>query len=297
MKRCLVWGTGFQFTYNFRQLQYYEHIGQIKIIGITSNDSFYDSILGYPFIEKSSIDSTTFDILIVMTARELFHTIKKEAISLGIKEEIIVPLHTMTLPGFDFDKYLRIKKNIPTIFAPMCWGGITYSNLGLEFQSPFINMWVHQTDYLRFLKNPKHYINSPLTLEKMTFDANLNSPYPVARCDDIFLNFNHYPTFEEALTCWNRRKMRINWDNVIAIFYNEDENLIDEFCKLPYEKKFCFVPYSSDNPIHVGIDYKKRGWGNIPFGQIANDLARGNKLYYDIFDLLLYNKVTLLTKI
>lgn len=216
---------------------------------------------------------------------------------MGIKEEIIVPLHAMALPGFDFDKYLRIKKNIPTIFAPNCWGGVTYNSLGLEFKSPFINMFVNRTEYIRFLKNPKHYINTPLIFEKMIYSDTTAAYFPIAKCDDILLYFNHYSTFEEALLCWNRRKERINWNNIIAMFFEENPDLIDEFCELPYEKKICFVPYSSNNPIHVGIDYKKRFPNTIVFWEVVMGTATGRYLYYDVFDLLLYNKITPLTKI
>jgi len=225
-----------------------------------------------------------------------FLEIKNEAISKGINEEKIVPIYVMALPGFDFDKYICIKKHTPTIFAPNCWGGITYNSLGLEFKSPFINMFIGHTDYIKFLRNPKYYIDCPLNFERTGYDNNLKQDYPIVRCGDILLHFNHYSSFEDALLSWNRRKKRIDWDNIIAMFYDEDNYLIDEFCELPYEKKICFVPYDSDNKIHIGIDYKKKGC-NTPFWQVVNSIANGRFLYYDVFDLLFCNKITLLAEI
>lgn len=294
MRRCLIWGTGTSFRENIRLVQYYEQNEQIKIVGITSNESFYMNILGYPFVEKCNVDIKEFDIVIVMSNYNNFKEIKTEVMLKGVPEEGIIPIFAITMPGFDFDKYISIKKDIPTIFAPNCWGGITYGYLGLEFKTPFINMFVLHSEYLKFLKNPKYYIECPLVFEKMAYDSNLNADYPVVRCGDIALHFNHCRTFEEALVCWERRKRRINWNNILVMFYSENDDMINEFSNLPYEKKICYVPYKSDNKNHIGIEYHKL---NKPFWQIVNGTAKGSILHYDVFDLLLYGKITLLSEI
>lgn len=296
MKRCLLWGTGIAFKNNIQLIQYYEQSGKIEVVGITSNDSFYDSILGYSFIDKSKISEIEFDVLIIMTERYVFPEIRKEAISKGVSEEKIVPLFVMTLPGFDFDKYACIKRNPPTIFTSNCWGGVTYSSLGLEFKSPLINLCLDHKDYIKFLKNPKYYLDCPLELEQMKRVEGTDIEYPIIRIGDTLWHFNHYSSFEEAQSCWNRRKERINWDNLIVMFYDENDDLIDEFCKLPYEKKICFVPYASDKKYHIGIDYRKKGC-NKPFWEIVMGTASGLNLYYDVFDLILYNKVTPIAEI
>jgi len=206
MKRCLIWGIGLRFVESIRVIQYYEQCGQIKIVGTTSNESYYDSILGYPFVDKDNIDINAFDILIVIPGGKVFSEITREAKQKGIAEERIVPIRAMELPGFDFDKYIQIKMNVPTIFCPNCWGGLTYNSLGLEFKSPFINMFMTNGDYIKLLKNPRHYMNQTVIFERIEFDNYLQKNYPVGRCDDILLHFNHYSTFDEAMVCWERRK-------------------------------------------------------------------------------------------
>jgi len=296
MKRCLIWGTGIVFKNNIRLIQYYEKIKKIKVIGVTSNESYYDSILCYSFIEKCNIDIKSFDILIIMAKGKTLLKIRKEAIEIGIDEEKIIPVYVMALPGFEFDKYSCIKKNVPTIFAPNCWGGITYNSLGLPFKSPFINMFENHADYIKFLKNPKYYISCPLEFKEMQYDSIIKRVYPVVKCGDIFLYFNHYLSFHEAMDCWNRRKERIDWNNIIVMFYDEDKNRVNEFYRLPYENKICFVPYPSDNEGVIAIDYKKK-CPNKPFWQIVNGTASGSNLYYDVFELLLCNKVTPIVEI
>jgi len=70
------------------------------------------------------------------------------------------------LIGFEIDKYRKLKSDPPTIFCPNCWGGITYHQLGLRFESPIINMFFYPNDYLRFLQSPKHYINCELVFKE-----------------------------------------------------------------------------------------------------------------------------------
>ena len=87
----------------------------------------------------------------------------------------------MQLYGFDFEKYEKIQSNIPTIFAPNCWGGVIFHSMNLKFNSPFINMFELPEDYIKFLKNPKHYLQSDLKFIEMRYE-------PVFRiCQYIFM--------------------------------------------------------------------------------------------------------------
>ncbi|MBD5495847.1 MAG: DUF1919 domain-containing protein, partial [Lachnospiraceae bacterium] len=85
--------------------------------------------------------------------------------------------------------------------------------------------------------------------------------------------------------CWKRRSQRINWDNIFVMMYTDNKNTADEFIKLPYEKKICFVSFPTNEKSLLYIDYMSK----IPcfeFSQVINRLASNDFLYYDIFDLL-----------
>lgn len=99
-------------------------------------------------IRMIETDISFFEYLIVMADGDLLKKICIEAMQIGVKDSAIVPFKVMALPGFDFEKYTKIRDRIPTIFAPSCWGGLTYNSLGLEFKSLFINMFENHGDYL-----------------------------------------------------------------------------------------------------------------------------------------------------
>ena len=70
--------------------------------------------------------------------------------------------------------------------------------------------------------------------------------------DRIRIIFRAYSTFDEALEKWNRRKTRINWDNIF-VFFNPlcqdfgiekgykthicETKIIESFLKLPYRNR------------------------------------------------------------
>lgn len=296
MRKCLIWGTGITFINNWKSIQYYEVLKEIEVIGITSNELYYDTVLSYKFFEKNEIHELEFDYLIVAAEGKALHSIINEAINVGIDEGIVVPIKVMALPGFDFNKYIRIKRNIPTIFSPSCWGGIIYNILALPFMSPLINMFESHDDYLKFLNNPKYYFECPLELAEHRYQPLLKRTYPVARCGDILLYFNHYYSFEEANECWNRRKNRVNWENIIVMFFDEDKKNVENFLNLQYDNKICITPFHFENKDVVSIEYKKY-CPNKEFWQIVNGTATGENWYYDVFELLSNYKIVPLNKL
>ena len=287
MKKCLLWGTGLIFGQYYNTLQYYKWQNKIEIIGITSSEPYYTHIMGIPFIQTKDIDLSTFDRLIVMADSDSLRAISQKASILCISDSNIVPVKAMSIPGFDFDKYKAIRENVPSIIAPNCWAGLLYNKLGLEFKTPFINMFIGHEDYLKLLKDFNRYMNASLELVKYGYNRELNINYPIVKCADILLYFNHYHSFKEVEACWNRRKKRLNSKNMIVMFYDENIPDIDDFLHLEYEKKICFVPFSfKDESVFSMADINYTP--DTPFWKIVNRGAAG--YYYDLFELLLSNR-------
>lgn len=297
--RCLLWGSGSAFRDNYQTIKYFESSDIIQVYGVTSNAPIYSEIGGYKFVSKDMLDASSFDVVIVMSySKGVIDEICNEATVLGVNPWNIIPCSVIRQIGFDFDKYREIKKNPPTIFAPNCWGGITYHKLALRFDSPFINMYENHDDYLKFLLNPKHYLSCELQFKKMMFEENLKRDFPVAMCDDILLFFNHYTSFDEANDSWNKRKQRINWNNLFVMFYDEDLSRVERFCSLPYQKKICFVPFETKLKNVLSVKYRVNElMEKKPFWEIVNGMASGTWLYYDVFDLLLYGRITYAAKL
>ena len=155
----------------------------------------------------------------------------------------------------------------------MCVGGIMYHDLGLEFQSPTVNLYIRAVDFVKFCNNIKYYLNFPL----IELPWNSEIGYPVATLNgEITVYFKHYRTFDEANDAWERRKKRINWDHICFIMVDRDiippvsktggakfcgEKTIKGFNDLPYKNKVCFVKdpklckkYDSCSTITKGCD-------------------------------------------
>lgn len=184
------------------------------------------------------------------------------------------------------EKLKTLRENTPTIFAPNCWGGLTYHHLGLEFCSPLINMWETHADYLKFLSDPEYYLAQELRLLEM-YHGDLSNPYPIVGLGDVVIRMNHYKDFSEASACWKRRKQRIKWDDLIVMFFDQDPDMLRTFMSLPYERKLCFAPY--DTGIDGVIPVLYRDHDHIKdkeFWEIMNNLAQNKYIYYDDVSLI-----------
>lgn len=116
----------------------------------------------------------------------------------------------------------RLKADNFTILCPNCIGGIIYHRLGKQFLSPTVNLFLSQRDFIKFAVGLEHYLGQELQF------IETEQPFPVARLDDITLNFNHFGDEKEAAEAWNRRKSRINRENIYIIFYYREKCSLEE---------------------------------------------------------------------
>ncbi|MBR4669524.1 MAG: DUF1919 domain-containing protein [Butyrivibrio sp.] len=284
MYKCLLWGTGKQFSCSTQVIKYYEQRQEIEIVGITSNEKIYSQILGWTFIPKHEISNYSIDIVIVMIEDPDINVFE-EIYSKGFKYEDVIDIKVLKLPAFSFENYLWIKKDTPTIFSPMCWGGVTYHSLGLKFKSPFINMFLLEDDYMQFLDDPKSFIEHEISYKKTGWSEIMKKEYPIADCDGIELHFNHYNSFEEAKSSWDRRKKRINWDNILAMMFTDNLDVAERFLKMNYTKKMLFISFemNAEEAIYLNLaDYRD----GIDLWTAVNDTAKGKYVNYDIFKMM-----------
>ena len=122
---------------------------------------------------------------------------------------------------FEYYMRCRLKNRDFTILCSNCIGGVIYHRLGLQFRSPTVNLWMRQRDFIKFAENLSEYIEEDLIFVESEYD------YPVARLKDVQIYFNHSPNEEAARRDWERRKERINYDNLFLIMYDR-ENLTEE---------------------------------------------------------------------
>jgi len=293
MLKCILWGTGDVFQKNIGWIKLHEVSKQLKVVAVTSKDTTFSKILGYEVVSRNELTVIAFDIIIVMTDRKNYTAIIQEAENLGIHRDRIIHVDVLRRTDINISYYMELVKNPPSIFANNCWGGITYHNLDLPFMSPLINMSVHEEeDYLKLCNNPKHYMEMSIEPFATRYNAELGREYPIARCDDINLHFIHYVTLEEATDYWEKRKKRINWDNLFIMMYTENEETATKFLQLPYERKICFVPFETNESslcyvnCYDGVKEKQ-----VELWRKVNDMAGRKIVYYDDVHLLYKGKI------
>lgn len=144
-------------------------------------------------------------------------------------------------------KQMKLKNKTPSIISNNCVGGVIAHDLGLQFNSPFVNIGFTGSNYIKVLKNLKHYLSlSPTLLNKeKNVDNNL---FPLVELGDLDFLFAHEDSAEEALKKWNKRKIRVDFDNLFVVMceaYECTYEDLKEFDALPYKNKVMFTckPY------------------------------------------------------
>ncbi len=288
MHNVLIWGTAKEYDNYLTLIKYYEDKKLFRVIGVTSNDTYYSYLDGYQFIPKKDLMNVEYDWIIICASKEKTRDIRKEAIAMNISEDILFPAHILLVPNFDFDKYIKLSQSKISIFANNCWGGQVYRRLGLKVRSPFYNMFESVNEYAQFLKNAKDILlNERLQFQQMQYNDELSVDYPVYELAGMQLHMYYYPDKEEAERKWYERVDRINWDNLFVMMYTDSLKLIEEFSTLPYQRKICFTSKKIDMPYTYCLPLDKvrpdNGFGGIVIGS-----ATGRFKLYDVMDLLLY---------
>lgn len=134
---------------------------------------------------------------------------------------------------------LGLKNKNFSVIASNCNGGVIMSDLGVKFRTPTVNVGFKPGDFLLFLSDIEGYLNCELKEFK-----DETKTYPVGDLNGIKLYFVHYDSFDEAYEKWQRRKDRINYDNLFIIFTDRDGctyEHIKQFDMLPYKNKVIFT--------------------------------------------------------
>lgn len=182
----------------------------------------------------------------------------------------------------------RIKNKQLTIISNNCWGGIFYRNNNLEYLSPTLGLFFMAEDYIKFVYDLNHYINSDLTFisieesKHKDYLNKLNYKSPIGKIDDVEIMFLHYKDEQEAFEKWERRKQRINWNNILYKFSDQNRCTFKEikaFNDLPVKNKLLFTSRKYDGIDSVQLKkYEKNEC-------IADDI-KCYKKYINIYDFL-----------
>ncbi len=119
----------------------------------------------------------------------------------------------------------RIKRRDFSIISNNCWAGRVYQYLDMPYLSPTVGLYFFAKDYLKFIENIEYYLGLELqfiSAEESKYasiiKARKQEDVPIGLLDDVEMVFLHYSSKEEAKEKWDRRKARVNFDNLIFKF-------------------------------------------------------------------------------
>lgn len=127
-----------------------------------------------------------------------------------------------------------------TLITQNCIGGVIYNILGLEFKSPTINLFIEGENFVKLVENLEYYMSVEATPKEECYVDPIDSSisYPKIAIDDIEICCLHYKNCQEAIDAWEKRRKRVNLDNVYVIGNSwnlQDEALIGRLLENKYK--------------------------------------------------------------
>ena len=177
----------------------------------------------------------------------------------------------------------RLKNKDISLIASNCNGAFILHDLGVRFNSPFVNLWIKPKDYIKLLKHFDKYMTAELS---ETYEAGIS--YPIGKLDDVSIYFQHYDTFEQAKEKWDERKKRINKNNLFVLFTDRDgctyEDLV-EFDSLPYNK----IVFTNKLNSEIKSAFYIKGFENLESVGCCYEYMSDKRIkYYDQFDYVVW---------
>lgn len=115
-----------------------------------------------------------------------------------------------------------------TVIANNCMGGCVLHTMNLPFNTPTINLQIFPEEFPKFCENIREYLKldvvecKDLTEVQKGYVTRMYgsvTDVPYGMLGDVLIQFMHYKTFEEALDAWNRRRVRVDYDNMRFLFH------------------------------------------------------------------------------
>lgn len=214
-----IYGAGNEYNHFMQIYPLYRDKIYVSAV-VTAKRAAFSSIDGFPCITIEEIEINSIDYIIV--AVEVgWRDVIIQLNHLGIDTKRIIRSKAFFIPGFELDKYLNLKKNNVTIISNYCLGGHLYNDLGLECLSPTKNCFCRSDHYFRFIDNLKYFLGLDMSSCEtvcVDFEKEFASYAPKGIIDNqIEWHFNHDRSLKEAIENWNRRRKKVNFDNIVIL--------------------------------------------------------------------------------
>ena len=167
-------------------------------------------------------------------------------------------------------------------------GGVIYSQLGMEFLSPTINMFIEDENFIKLAYEPEKYFSIVPTAvtDKYVDPIDPSVSYPKIRIDDIEICCLHYKDCADAISAWDRRRKRVNLDNVFVIGnswnMHSDLQLVEKIADAPHRTiVFSTVDVPRDNVILLKDDFWHLDQRGIVRPNITDDIPGSPIKYFE----------------
>lgn len=164
--------------------------------------------------------------------------------------KIFAPIRRLGLKNRDF-----------SIIANNCFASFVYDIYALPYRTPTIGLYFYPDEYLKFVSNLKEnltYELEPLDFKDSRYQKELlqdhNENALLAKFNDIEVVLLHHHDFLEAKKKWERRCKRVNFDNIVIKFSDQNyfkDSHYEAFKKLDFKNKLFFTA----NRNYLGEDY------------------------------------------
>lgn len=169
-----------------------------------------------------------------------------------------------------------------SVISANCVGAFILHDLNQPFNSPFVNLYLDPSDFVRYLQNITFYQAQTLQF------IQTEKPYPVGLLDDLKVHFMHYHSEQEAKEKWEARSQRLDFDNLFIMMTDKDSGKgakyedLKAFDNLPYQNKVVFThkPY----PEFKSAFYIKGFENKNEVGDLFTFSGWNGEKYYDQFD-------------
>lgn len=214
--------------------------------------------------------------------------------SMTFVKKILIKIISFRIERINRNNRARLTNTSPTLICPSCIGGFIYHWLGLQFRSPFINLFMENDDFITAMENFDEFFASPLVEDKSGLYE-----YPVGLgAHGERIHFLHYRDFATAVEAWDRRKARIDKSNMAVILsnlgcgiegkgksreevYRGKAAAVERFNRLPFKNKLVF----SDEDIKLpGVVYFKHYKSYPQYDLFRLDRRSFLRRYIDRFD-------------
>lgn len=170
----------------------------------------------------------------------------------------------------------------PSIFSMNCVGAMVAHDLGLQFRSPMVNLWMYPSDYIYAIQHPEFFTKP---VESIPQDIQAKYNYPVGQIDGRYIYFMHYHSFEEAKQKWESRCKRIDWNNAYFILIDREgctQADFEAFDALPYKNKVALthLPHPEIHSAHYVHGFENQDG----LGTMVDPNGLWGTRDYDIFD-------------